>query len=770
MLRGPEASIFFHALEIESDSERDAYLRESCNGNSELLSCVSALLEAHFRDSVLDNPIANSSDRNDTIEHVAEIIPGESPQLPGTQIGPYKLMEQIGEGGFGLVFVAEQQRPVRRRVALKIIKPGMESRDVIARFEAERQALALMEHPNIARVIDANVTQAGRPYFVMELVRGVPLIDFCDQHKLDTIQRLELFVSICHALQHAHQKGIIHRDLKPSNVLVTQIDGRPLAKVIDFGVAKAIGQSLTDKTIYTRFSSMIGTPAYMSPEQAEMSDVDIDTRTDIYSLGVLLYELLTGSTPFRPDRLDSAGFDELRQIIREEEPPRPSTRLSTLEGEALSTVAANRQHEPSKISTIVKGDLDWIVMKAIDKDRDRRFGTASAFAEDIQRFMAEQPVEARPPSSAYRFLKFARRNKVTLTTILLVVSALFVGTVISVWQASVAIKERDEKNQALTDAIEARNAADAARQQLEQFADRLKEANLLISSGRANANSEQWASAHQDYTKAIELQPKYYHVWLERGALYVRLGLWHRAAEDYAQAFRLGAPTDGPDWWGVPQLLWLGGKKDEYEQLCRASQLSSTDHGFGMRASLFADSKSVPFSELASQAESMIGPADFTNNGSEHPHRRPKSHDDKHTKKEKRRFREPIGATLYVAGWAHYRAEDFELAVERLKQSNDSHWPGRGISYPLLALSYHRTGKGEEARQAFVQATEHVERWTVQMESQSIGQPPPIPWFDLIEFLAHYREASIIVTGFTPPDDPRLRKMKSRALNAIELR
>ena len=293
-------------------------------------------------------------------------------EQPGSVIGPYKLMEHIGEGGTGVVFVAEQQHPVRRKVALKVIKPGMDTGDVVARFKAERQALALMDHQNIAKVFDAGATDSGRPYFVMELVRGVPITEFCDQNRLSTRQRLELFGHVCQAVRHAHTKGVIHRDIKPSNVLVTLHNGTPVVKVIDFGVAKAVGQQLTDKTIYARFAQMIGTPLYMSPEQAELSGLDIDTRSDVYSLGVLLYELLTGSTPFDCERLKTAAFDEVRRIIREEEPPRPSVRLSTLTGEPLSVVSAKRHTEPRTLSTTVRGHLDWIVMKALDKDRKRR--------------------------------------------------------------------------------------------------------------------------------------------------------------------------------------------------------------------------------------------------------------------------------------------------------------------------------------------------------------------------------------------------------------
>ena len=308
--------------------------------------------------------------------------------------------------------MAEQEEPVRRRVALKIIKLGMDTKSVIARFEAERQALAMMDHPNIARVFDAGATETGRPYFVMELVRGVKITEYCDQNNLDTRQRLELFIQICQAIQHAHQKGIIHRDIKPSNILVTLHDGVPVPKVIDFGIAKAIEARLTDKTLFTAYEQFIGTPAYMSPEQAEMSGLDVDTRSDIYSLGVLLYELLTGRTPFDAKKLLQHGLDEMRRTLREQEPHRPSTMVTTLQGTELTATAEHRHAEPPKLISLLRGDLDWIVMKALEKDRRRRYETANGLAMDIQRYLNSEPVMARPPSRLYRFQKLVRRNKV----------------------------------------------------------------------------------------------------------------------------------------------------------------------------------------------------------------------------------------------------------------------------------------------------------------------------------------------------------------------
>ncbi len=403
-LKADAKAIFLQALEHPTPDELHRFLDDACGGNAALRARAEELLQAHKdAGNFLGGPRSLDATQD---EPVAE---GR-----GTVIGPYKLLEQIGEGGMGLVFVAEQQQPVRRKVALKVIKPGMDTRQVIGRFEAERQALALMDHANIAKVFDGGTTDSGRPYFVMELVKGVPITEFCDQNQIPIRQRLELFVHVCQAVQHAHQKGIIHRDLKPSNVLVMSHDGTPVVKVIDFGVAKAIGQQLTDKSIYTQFSQLVGTPLYMSPEQAGQSGLDVDTRTDIYALGVLLYELLTGTTPFHKERLREVGYDEMRRIIREEEPPRPSRRVSTL-GQAAVTVSIQRQSDPRRLRQLFRGELDWIVMKALEKDRNRRYETASAFAADAQRYLADEPVQACPPSAWYRFRKFARRNKVALT-------------------------------------------------------------------------------------------------------------------------------------------------------------------------------------------------------------------------------------------------------------------------------------------------------------------------------------------------------------------
>ena len=442
----------FH-LALEKPAAGIRCLDQACAGDTELRQRLEGLLRSHETpDSFLVNPPAEGPERSTDSDPN-----GSTAEGPGSRIGPYKLLEQIGEGGMGVVYMAEQTQPVRRKVALKIIKPGMDTKQVIARFEAERQALAMMDHPNIAKVLDAGATESGRPYFVMELVRGIPITEYCDQHRLPIPERLDLFMQVCQAVQHAHQKGIIHRDIKPTNVLVTSLDGVPLPRVIDFGIAKATGQSLTDKTLFTGFAQLIGTPLYMSPEQAELSAVDVDTRSDIYSLGVLLYELLTGTTPVDQDTFRTAALDEVRRIIREEEPPKPSMRPVCAKA-TVTTVSDNRQTDVRKLNRSLRGELDWIVMKALEKNRSRRYETASGLARDIEHYIAGDPVEAGPPSGWYRLRKFARRNRMVLTATVLVALVLIAGTTVSLWQAILAYapqadanSQRDEARQAVDD-------------------------------------------------------------------------------------------------------------------------------------------------------------------------------------------------------------------------------------------------------------------------------------------------------------------------------
>ena len=490
--------IFTRALEFDEPELRHACVRDACGGEQELFDRVNRLLQRH--------------------EHAEGAFPTEPPastakgpisEGPGSMIGRYKLLQQLGEGGCGVVYMAEQEEPVRRRVAIKIIKLGMDTRQVVARFEAERQALAMMDHPNIAKVFDAGATGAdaaqsqianrksqiplGRPYFVMELVRGVRITEYCDQHQLSTEERLRLFMQVCQAVQHAHQKGIIHRDLKPSNILVTLHDGVPVPKVIDFGIAKATtNQRLTDKTLFTAFEQFMGTPAYMSPEQAEMSGLDVDTRSDIYSLGVLLYELLTGRTPFDARKLLEEGLEEMRLTIRDKEPARPSTRLKTLAVADLTTVAKQRQIEPPRLIHLLRGDLDWIVMKALEKDRTRRYETANGLALDLEHYLNDEPVLARPPSTMYRFKKFARRHRGPVAAaagfVVLLTAATAVSSGLALWA-----------NQEKMRAGEAQQLAEAQTLRLKSAkvqSDRLREeiVEKLWHSYLTQARANRWSS------------------------------------------------------------------------------------------------------------------------------------------------------------------------------------------------------------------------------------------------------------------------------------
>jgi serine/threonine protein kinase len=432
--------LFLAALDVAPE-DRAAWLERECAADAGLCEHLRLMLAAHDEpQSLLDRPAGDPA-ASLPREGIGPTVDQPMSEGPGTIIGPYKLLEPIGEGGMGTVWMAQQQEPVRRLVALKLVKAGMDSKQVIARFEAERQALALMDHANIARVLDAGTTSAGLPYFVMDLVKGVPITRYCDEHRLTPRQRLELFVPVCQAVQHAHQKGIIHRDLKPSNVLVALYDGQPVPKVIDFGVAKAAGQPLTDKTLVTGFGNLVGTLEYMSPEQAEINQLDIDTRSDIYALGVLLYELLTGGPPFSRKELEPGGVLEMLRVIREQEPTKPSAKLSTAEG--LPTLAANRGTEPAKLARLVRGELDWIVMKALDKDRNRRYESASAFAADVQRYLHDEVVRARPPSAGYRFGKFIRRYKGRVAAAVALAVALLTGGA-----AVIAVQARADRDRA----------------------------------------------------------------------------------------------------------------------------------------------------------------------------------------------------------------------------------------------------------------------------------------------------------------------------------
>ncbi|MCR9293281.1 MAG: serine/threonine protein kinase, partial [bacterium] len=468
-----EKAIFAVAISIPVKEAREIYLDQVCKDNRDLRSRVELLLRMQEEEpEFLETPAQHV---------VATIALANSDSATGQFIGPYKIREKIAEGGMGAVYVAEQTEPVRRKVALKVIRPGMAGPDVVARFEAERQALAMMDHPNIARVLDGGATEEELPYFVMELVQGLPINEYCDQKRLTIRQRLELFVGVCRAVQHAHQKGIIHRDLKPSNILVAEIDGVAVPKVIDFGIAKALHQKLTDQTVYTQFSQMVGTPLYMSPEQAGLGVIDVDTRSDVYSLGAVLYELLTGETPFDRETLKKATFDEMRRIIREDEPKRPSALVSTLAAEAQSTVAQRRHLDARQHRDSLAGELDWLVMKALDKDRNRRYESANALAADIERYLNDKPVEACPPSTAYRLKKYTQRNRGKLLAVSLVGVALLVSA------GSLAAWKWDQSRKQRQVAAEVERSTFAARAAMESGDLEMAEKQLAAARVRAES-------------------------------------------------------------------------------------------------------------------------------------------------------------------------------------------------------------------------------------------------------------------------------------------
>jgi serine/threonine protein kinase/tetratricopeptide (TPR) repeat protein len=728
-----EEILFDAARNLTKPAARRAFLEQACaddpalRGRIEALLAAEAAAENFFTDARrFDLPPADAA---------SEPAP-ESPLTEGlgTRIGHYKLLQKIGEGGGGVVYMAEQEKPVRRRVALKVIKLGMDTRNVIARFEAERQALAMMDHPNIARVLDAGATDAGRPYFVMELVRGIKLTDYCDQNQLDTRQRLGLFIQICQAIQHAHQKGIIHRDIKPSNILVTLHDGVPVPKVIDFGIAKAVEMRLTDKTLFTAYEQIIGTPAYMSPEQAEMSGLDVDTRSDIYSLGVLLYELLTGRTPFDPKKLLQHGLDAMRRTLREQEPQRPSTMVTTLQGTELTTMAAQRHAEPPKLISLLRGDLDWIVMKTLEKDRRHRYETANGLAMDIQRYLGNEPVVARPPSQFYRFQKLVRRNKIVFTAGGAVAAALIIGLSVST-RLFLMEKAAHQRAVAAEQQAEEARANEAELRRLAETREKITQATVLL-------NQEDFDGADQLMRQISITQPM-----VEGAAVFRALGENFALQNQWPQAadrLNLLLQIDQLDGWDActldylrcgPALVERGVTADyEYFRQSAVARFTAGTYPFAdriVKISLLlpADKKLLK----ALQPVAAVAAQSFATNAD-------------------------AGDDVFLAAW-----RSVSLALLEYRNGNytkAAEWCQRCLNYPehiaprtatarvILAMSEQRLGKTDAARSELAQAREIIEnKYKSPLER---GTPMQGFWFDWAFARILLKEATALIEAPLP--------------------
>jgi hypothetical protein len=716
--------IFALALEKKSPAERERYLAEACQGNLELRQQVQSLLLAHEQAGEFLGQTVKPPPSNLVTERA------------GTMIGRYKLLELIGEGGFGTVWMAEQEEPVRRRVALKVIKPGMDTRQVLARFEAERQALAMMDHPSIARVFDGGATDTGRPYFVMELVRGTRITDYCDANKLSTRERLLLFIQVCQAVQHAHQKGIIHRDLKPSNILVTEVDGAPVPKVIDFGVAKATQSRLTDLTLFTGLHQMIGTPSYMSPEQAGLGALDMDTRSDIYVLGVLLYELLTGQTPLTKEESEKAGLDEIFRLIREQDPPKPSTRLSALTREELTTIAARRQAEPVKLNRLLTGDLDWIVMKALEKNRGRRYESAGSLAMDIQRHLQNEPVTACPPGNWYRFRKMARRNKVAFISAGAVVAALCIGFGLSTWLYLREKAARKEVEAARLNETRLRQKNLAAEKALHSETQQLLQAVRLMHSDPNNKSELDQAGTF--FRQTLQLQKNELGkdsqdvaaTLFDLANVMARTGRYQEAADDLKPVVEAYPSNEGL-WLLLMPLLIESGNIADYQTHCKAmldrfgNTTNSTTAERTAKSCLLLPSAVGPddlklVASLAANAVAL---------GKDHP-----------------------GTwQLMTKGLAEYRQGHFTGAVENMQLSrkelaHGSHW-GPDIceadTYLVAAMAHHQLKQPDEARADLARGLEIVQSKLPGLDSGDLG----ISWHDVLTTYILMREAKETVEG-----------------------
>jgi serine/threonine protein kinase len=730
-----EDAVFFTALNLSDLEQRKLFLDNACAGNPGLRTAVEELLSAqgnaeHFF-------AKGASALNLPAEEIpAAIKEGISDKTfvdeqIGAKVGPYKLLQKLGEGGCGVVYMAEQEKPVRRRVAVKVIKLGMDTKNVIARFEAERQALALMDHPNIARVLDAGATETGRPYFVMELVRGVKITEYCDENNFDTRQRLELFIQVCHALQHAHQKGVIHRDIKPSNILVTHHDGVPVPMVIDFGIAKAIEGKLSELTLFTAYEQLIGTPAYMSPEQAEYSGLDVDTRSDIYSLGVLLYELLTGKTPFDQKEMMQSGVEGVRRTLREREPQRPSGILTTLHGTELRATAEHRHAEPPKLISLLKGDLDWIVMKALEKDRTRRYETANGLAMDVQRYLNNEPVVARPPSRLYRLQKLVRRNKVVFAAGGVVAVTLIAGLWLSTW---LFLREREAKQE---QAVQRQRAQESERRESElrqqaEAREKIIQAAIFVNQGNFDA-----ASRLLDEVKTPPPKPSFDGV-----AAYRSVGDWLGAHQRWAEAadrYSALMEIDKLDKWGAVTLdyqacgvvLMESHEYAQYQQFCGATVdvFGTTTTNGDAAGRILKTCLLLPpdgrlqerLQPLGEQAEKFFvsqGPNPFFG-----------------------------WATIPSALW-RYRLGDFVQAAEwcrRGMNENDKTTAQTAAIRIILAMSCHQQGKADEAVSQLAKARVTIEaqfKNGLENGNSSLGM-----WYDWVFARILLREATGIIEG-----------------------